>query len=586
MTPYQRLDSLLNLANQMVRNNAYAAEPLLQTALTLADSLKQPLEKAKILNSMGAMYTQQDEYAKSLDKLQEAERILINLKSDTLLIDTYTNLGILQEKRRQWQAALDYYQKVADILVRTKAPELERARNLTNTAHVLEEQGKLEEARDTYLQALKISESINHPFAKALISQNLANVHNGLRKWKESIAYSEKSIAIAKEHNLPRIVAAGLENTATTYLLQELYAEAIGYFLQAYDSASRIGYNKTMLNASLQLSVCYEKTGNLAKALSSFRQYTQLKDSILNADKLDKLEGLQAAYDARNRENAIRELQQQQNLARIKQERSYIGIGALLVALGLTVAYTKQRAKRRKAEADSEKAQLEARAMAEKQNLERQKMFSELNALKAQMNPHFLFNVLNSIQDLFMSGKNMLANEQLGKFSDLTRAILDASGRQAISLHEEMDMLRNYLDLEGLRFEEGFSYNLTVEPGLDLYGTEIPPMLVQPYVENAIKHGLLHKTGDRKVDVAFTKEKPDLLKVTITDNGVGRQQAAYFQRLRQKKHAGFATTATQKRLELLNHGRSEAITVNYTDLTGTGGASAGTMVTLFIPIQE
>ncbi|MCU0389437.1 MAG: tetratricopeptide repeat protein [Chitinophagaceae bacterium] len=554
MTPYQRLDSLLNLANQMVRNNAYAAEPLLQTALTLADSLKQPLEKAKILNSMGAMYTQQDEYAKSLDKLQEAERILINLKSDTLLIDTYTNLGILQEKRRQWQAALDYYKKVADILVRTKAPELERARNLTNTAHVLEEQGKLEEARDTYMQALKISESINHPFAKALISQNLANVHNGLRKWKESIAYSEKSIAIAKEHNLPRIVAAGLENTATTYLLQELYAEAIGYFLQAYDSASRIGYNKTMLNASLQLSVCYEKTGNLAKALSSFRQYTQLKDSILNADKLDKLEGLQAAYDARNRENAIRELQQKQNLARIKQERSYIGIGALLVALGLTVAYTKQRAKRRKAEADSEKAQLEARAMAEKQNLERQKMFSELNALKAQMNPHFLFNVLNSIQDLFMSGKNMLANEQLGKFSDLTRSILDD--------------------------------NLTVEPGLDLYGTEIPPMLVQPYVENAIKHGLLHKTGDRKVDVAFTKEKPDLLKVTITDNGVGRQQAAYFQRLRQKKHAGFATTATQKRIELLNHGRSEAITVSYTDLTNTGGLPSGTMVTLFIPVQE
>jgi LytS/YehU family sensor histidine kinase len=111
-------------------------------------------------------------------------------------------------------------------------------------------------------------------------------------------------------------------------------------------------------------------------------------------------------------------------------------------------------------------------------------------------------------------------------------------------------------------------------------------MLVQPYVENAIKHGLLHKTGDRKVDVAFTKEKPDLLKVTITDNGVGRQQAAYFQRLRQKKHAGFATTATQKRIELLNHGRSEAITVSYNDLTNTGGLPSGTMVTLFIPVQE
>jgi sensor histidine kinase YesM len=259
----------------------------------------------------------------------------------------------------------------------------------------------------------------------------------------------------------------------------------------------------------------------------------------------------------------------------------------LVLLVASLILYAQQRIRRQQAEAGRRQMQAEMAANEEKQRIEREKVLAELNALKAQMNPHFLFNVLNSIQDLFMTGNSRLANEQLGKFSDLTRSILDASGRQAISLQEELDMLRNYLDLESLRFDEQFQYQLQVAPGLDLHGIEIPPMLVQPYVENAIKHGLLHKTSNRRLDVLFSLENPQLLRVEVTDNGVGRQQAAYYRQLRQGgRHKSFATSATEKRLQLLNQGRLANIAVTYTDLQDEQGRATGTTVVVLIPIGQ
>lgn len=584
--PKPLLDSLLTAGDELVRTNAYAAEPLLTRALQLADSLRQPLARAEALNSLGAVYTQQEEYVKSQQVLQQAEQLLKQLKADSLLLDTYSNLGILHERTQKWDEALRFYQQVEALLTSTKAPPIEHARNLTNTGHVLEEQGKLEEARQAYLAALRICNEHQIAFGQALLNQNLANLHNQLRQWDESLRYSATSLQIARAAQLPRIIAAAYQNMGATYLSRGQYQQALGLYQQALDSATAIGYNKVVLDASYQLSVCYEKTGQPAAALNMYKRHAALKDSVLSAEKLEKIEALQTAYSTRTKEAAIATLQQQQQLAAVKQQRTYLALAGLLVALVLTMLYMRQRLQRRQAQAEADKQAMAAKAAEEKQLLEHEKMLSELNALKAQMNPHFLFNALNSIQDLFMSGNSQLANEQLGKFSDLTRAILDASGRQTISLHEELDMLRNYLDLESLRFDDNFSYELTAMPGLDLYSTEIPPMLVQPYVENAIKHGLLHKTSNRRLQVVFLQEKPGLLKVSVTDNGVGRQQAAYYQQLRGKKHQSFGSSATEKRLELLNRGKAETISVQYTDLTAEDGSPAGTVVSLYIPVAD
>ena len=217
---------------------------------------------------------------------------------------------------------------------------------------------------------------------------------------------------------------------------------------------------------------------------------------------------------------------------------------------------------------------------AELREIKLQQTESELKAIKAQMNPHFIFNALNSIQEMFFVGDKRLANEHLGKFSQLTREILKASGKQFISLSEEIEMLRKYLELEGLRFEKDFSFSVSANDENAADDILLPPMLVQPYVENSIRHGLLHKRGEKSIAVEFAfDEHKKLLTCIVRDNGIGRSASAEINKNRKQLHESFSTSANAKRLELLNQNREEKIGVAYEDL------QHGTKVTILIPVN-
>jgi hypothetical protein len=209
---------------------------------------------------------------------------------------------------------------------------------------------------------------------------------------------------------------------------------------------------------------------------------------------------------------------------------------------------------------------------------------SQLSALKAQMNPHFIFNVLNSIQEIILLNDKKQANTYLGKFADLMRLILDQSNKVAISLDDELRSLKLYLELEALRFEEYFEYEIKVADMLYTYNIRIPAMLIQPYVENAIKHGLMHKLGEKKLLLSFSLFNDNTLLCVITDNGIGRKRSYEINRMREKKHTSFATGATQRRLELLNQGKEQTITVSFVDLKDEHGIDSGTKVLLYIPL--
>jgi ligand-binding sensor domain-containing protein len=209
---------------------------------------------------------------------------------------------------------------------------------------------------------------------------------------------------------------------------------------------------------------------------------------------------------------------------------------------------------------------------------------SQLSALKAQMNPHFIFNVLNSIQEIILLNDKRLANNYLGKFADLMRITLDQSSKIAISLDDEIRSLKLYLELEGLRFEENFAYEIKMVDMLYTFNILIPAMLIQPYVENAIKHGLMHIQGEKKLELSFSLFNDNTLLCVITDNGIGRRRSSEINRMREKKHTSFATGATQRRLELLNQGREQTITVSFVDLVDSNGQDSGTKVLLYIPL--
>lgn len=210
---------------------------------------------------------------------------------------------------------------------------------------------------------------------------------------------------------------------------------------------------------------------------------------------------------------------------------------------------------------------------------------SILASVKAQMNPHFIFNALNTIQSFIYLNDKQQATEYLGKFSQLTRTILDMSNKNSVSLEEEIAAMLLYLDLEKIRFDEAMDYTIEVSPQVNPALVRIPSMIIQPYVENAVKHGLLHKKGERWLKLSFDLQN-NMLKVTVEDNGIGRARSEELNKIKNKQHQSFATQANEKRLDALNRGNSGAVSVRYIDKVSVHGGPQGTTVVLMIAILE
>lgn len=217
--------------------------------------------------------------------------------------------------------------------------------------------------------------------------------------------------------------------------------------------------------------------------------------------------------------------------------------------------------------------------------VEKQLLEIQQKALRLQMNPHFIFNSLNSIQSFILTRDVDMAINYLSRFSQLMRLILANSRESVIALADEIKAITLYLEIEKLRFDNRFDYNINLDPKIDEDFTGIPPMILQPYVENAIIHGLMHKTTPGHIRIAFEKNGKSLL-CTITDDGVGRERAIEI-----KKESGLSTksrgmTITNERLEILSQNADEKFSVRIIDLKDAAGLAVGTRVELTIPIRE
>ncbi len=220
----------------------------------------------------------------------------------------------------------------------------------------------------------------------------------------------------------------------------------------------------------------------------------------------------------------------------------------------------------------------------QKVKLERELHQSMLSSIKSQMNPHFLFNALNTIQSYIYTNDKENASLYLGKFSELTRMILDMSNKESVVLSDEIKTLKLYLELEQLRFENKLTYTMNVHDNVEVDVMRIPAMLIQPYVENAIKHGLMHQRKKWELNIAFERSNNGL-NVIVDDNGIGREASALKNAAKNRNHTSFATNANEKRLEILNKGLAKGINLQIVDKIDTAGNAAGTTIILNIPIS-
>lgn len=437
--------------------------------------------------------------------------------------------------------------------------------------------------------------------------QRLASVFSYEDQSDSALYYLKEAENMAiRENNLFSLSV--IENhLGNTYLALEQYDRAIQAYSQSIDHKKNLGKNsEEYLKTFANMAYCHAVVGNQAKArswldqgeqlfdqietlkfrvhyykmkykvdsvLGSYDQalfdhqiYTQLKDELFDEEKSRQLTEMETKYETEKKANEIKALSQQSMLQslKIKQQRMILGGVVLLVLIVAILSYyfwNQRRLKQKQMLLDLELEETKKRL-----NLERRYKQSEVKAIKAQMNPHFVFNALNSIQDLIMLKDIRSSNEYLGKFANLMRKTLEASGKDHLELSEEIELLRHYLELEKLRFGEEFQYQLTCDIAEgETVDWAIPPLLLQPYVENAIKHGLLHKKGPKVLKVHFFLENGALL-CEIIDNGVGRKKSHEINKRREGAHTSFATSQNDKRIALINESSDFDISLVIQDL--------------------
>ncbi len=208
----------------------------------------------------------------------------------------------------------------------------------------------------------------------------------------------------------------------------------------------------------------------------------------------------------------------------------------------------------------------------------------ELKALRSQMNPHFVFNSLNSIQHYIFNSKSDEAVKYLNKFAKLMRVILNNSDKPTVAIEDDLEALKLYLELEQMRFEDKFEYKIYIDENVDLDYDIMPPMLLQPYVENAILHGLSSRKEKGLLTIGVRNEEQFIV-CTITDNGIGRKKAAEIKRtMPGSKHKSLGMKITEERLRILNEISQSKHSVKITDLEDANGNSLGTKVEIYVPI--
>jgi tetratricopeptide (TPR) repeat protein len=495
---------------------------------TIALELDDKESLLEVKNMLVHVYLQQD-HAKAGQFGFEALDLANEIGKNWLIGYTKFLLGYWSMALAQASNAIAFFKEAHELFADEGAKYF--LLNTSNTiANTYIEQGTFEEALRIQKQAIEIATEMDNARQTIMATYAIGNTYLAMKEYTLAEKYFLAAIDLAKQHSNPFEEATASGFLGRTYEAMEQYDKAI----EMWDR-SALAYGATIrtrdkMALSNNLHKLYKHVGNHEKAYEHLLNYLDIKVKLQDEARIKETTKLQQLYEKEKRETELKELT-------IKQQQT-----------------------------------------------ELQQAESELKAIKAQMNPHFIFNALNTIQSYIYLNDKQNASNYLGKFSRLTRMILDMSNHEVVSLTDELEALTLYLQLECMRFEEVLTFHIKVADGLDTEAIKLPAMLIQPYIENAIKHGLLHKKDNRTLYCTFTLSGQNLV-VSIDDNGVGRQRSGELNATKMDNHKSFATQANAKRFSLLGKDGSEALGAAYTDKLDAQGQPAGTLVVLTIPVQ-
>jgi len=435
-----------------------------------------------------------------------------------------------------------------------------------------------------YKEAKNIAEKTGFETGVTIANSSLGILEGKRGNYKLAVDYLNSTMDFYKKNNQKLNIAHTNLELAVVYAKDGQVNKAISINEVAIKIYEEQKNYKNLFRTYLNQSNFYQKKDDFKNTNKFLNEHYRIKDSIFSKEKQEVIQEMQVKYETEKSKRQKEAAEQQVVLSKLENQKNknrllWTGIIAGLILVSSLFYFVRLKTKKK-----SELINLELVETQKRLVLEKEYRKSELKALRSQMNPHFIFNALTSIQDYIIQNEQKLARKYLVKFSRLIRIYLEHSQIDTVSVQDEITALELYLDLEKDRFEDSFTYSIHLDDTIDWEQIEIPTFLTQPYVENAIKHGLLHKKSSRELKVSFSlnKEK-SILKCSIEDNGIGREASAKINEKRIKPKS-FSSDTNQKRIELLNKTRDQPISLTINDNYNEMNIATGTNVFLTIPI--
>jgi tetratricopeptide (TPR) repeat protein len=540
------------------------------------------------LFQMAVAHHELGNYDQSLAASYRAKELYEKKRSPYGVGRVFMNIGNLFASMQKWEDAITMYQESLfsfNSMKQDLNAKMGKLRVLVNLGNAYSEKKEYEKASSYYKQALRIGNHLGANRTVATVLSNVGEVLNAGKQYDSALVYHLQALAIRQQASQRDKIADNLIRIGQTYIFLEDYTQAARYLFRALSLSKEFHSKPTLREAYLQFSVLYAGQGNFQKAYEYHRLFAAMQDSVLNEETSRRLSELQTKYEAGEKDKKIAILAKEKLVQQTEAQRQALlqkalagGLFLVTVIALLFMYLLGQRMKTQKILMAKNQEITEA-------NLNRRMSELEMKALRAQMNPHFIFNCMNSINRMILDGDTNCASRYLVKLSKLIRLMLENSENTSVSLAMELTMLDAYLQLENLRFKGRIRYEVSVQEAIDQENTFLPSMVLQPFVENAIWHGLMHKEKHEPGHIRICiEEAEDILTCVIEDNGVGREMASALSSRSVVSRKSMGLQITEERLRLFNKGNAGPL-VQITDLKDPLDQALGTRVDIHVPLR-
>jgi len=521
---------------------------------------------------LAAAYKQNKNYQESIETYHAINK---NNVTNWQLTDLYEGLGDVYLLTKSYNLAIGAYKNALSIaqkhIITPKITDLN-----SKIAQVYNAKGEPEKAEDYFNKSLKLANTENKK--RAVEEQiKVADFKNKANDFSDEIILRKKALNTISEIEDE---AEGIDNESAltpqkqnykignAYASQRDYGNAIPYLKKSIEVADDKADFIVQKDATRKLSEVYRDAGQFNKALLAYQDYVDLVDKLYALKEQEISQAARFGKDIVSKQNRILSLESDRELSESKYQLTteqakrqkliiYSLIGGLLLLLfGAFLMY---------------------------KYIKQQRLANNLLALKSlrsQMNPHFIFNALNSVNSFIASNDERTANRYLTDFSLLMRAVLENSEEDFIPLGKEIKLIERYTKLEHFRFQDKFNYTINVDEHIQVEDFVIPPMLLQPYIENAVWHGLRYKNTKGHLDIAITQTESDKIKITITDNGIGRKKSKFLKTENQQKQNSKGMGNIKKRVTILNEMYKDKVAVFIDDFQDEEDTGTKVVVTL------